>query len=106
MAQDADAATHIDVEIITFEYRDIYDLKSVPLENAVEAFIEECKFMNSINARFSQTAKTISFAESRYNDKTRTVMMVMCKVTDELVDRLKQGIAATKFCNDSPNYEF
>ena len=103
MAQAIDAEAHIDVEIITFEYSDLYDLKSVPLENAVEAFIEACKFMNSINARFSHTAKTISFAESSYNDKTRTVMMVVCKVTDELVDRLKQGIAATKFCNDFPH---
>ena len=93
MAHENVAAPPNNVEIITFEYNQLYGWDLVPLENAVEAFIKQCQYMNKDGARFLWTAKTIAYSETEDNDKARTVMMV-CTVTDELVARVLKGISA------------
>jgi hypothetical protein len=82
-----------DVEIITFEWNHVYGIASVPREKAFAAFMHACEDLNPADACFSKSAKAIFYVEASCCDHPRTIMM-LCTVTDELVARVLQGIAA------------
>ena len=94
-ATDATTPASIDVEIITFEWNQVYGIASVPREKAYEAFMKACEDFNPADACFSKSAKAIFYVEASCCDHSRTIMM-LCTVTDELVARVQQGIAARK----------
>ncbi len=93
-AGDAASSACTDVEIIIFELNDVYGLKTASIEKAFDAFMEECECLDPEDAEFRTSAKAIYYVESSSN-RPHTVMMV-CTVTDELVARVKQGLAARK----------
>ena len=94
-ATDATTPASTDVEIITFEWNQVYGIASAPREKAYEAFMKACEDFNPVDACFSKSAKAIFYVEPSSCDHPRTIIM-LCTVTDELVACVERGIAARK----------
>ena len=81
------------VEIIVFEYNEIYGYKTVPVEKAFDTYIKICLdyIPRYTEGSIGHTDKTIYYTEQGGYDKSRTILMI-CDVTEELVERITQRL--------------
>jgi len=79
------------VEIIIFEYNEVYGAETISVEEGIDTFIKTCLDYIPEGGEFGVTSQTIYYSESVSVDKPKTIMMI-CKVTDEWIERIKERL--------------
>ena len=84
------------IEILAFEYQDLYDGEQPKPEDAVQTFLDMCKqyvnpkYIEKKNTEFIVGSTYIIYKDTSGGDKPMMIMMI--GATEEMVNEIKKGV--------------